>query len=87
MKQEHPRVSAYEQADEAYRQMRYSLVKFANAEKEYNDNSARLSPTQKDLLLSRMNFWRERARMFAAVYHVEKDVAHEQLRNLSAKYE
>lgn len=70
-------VSAAEQALEAYRQLRYSLVKFAEAEAELVDRAAegKLTPTLESILVSRAHAWRDRAIMFAAVYHVERDVA------------
>lgn len=74
MTQNWPAVSPWGQASEAYRQMRRSLVKFAQIEQEYLDREEDLTPTQKEILSNKMNFWRERVNMFAAVYHVEQDV-------------
>jgi hypothetical protein len=67
-------VSAAEQADIAYEQMRLSLVEYASCEAEFAANP-NLTPTQEQLIAERRNRWRDRVMVFAAVYHVERDVA------------
>lgn len=69
-------VSAEEQAKIAYRQMRESLVQFAAAEVELAERqkAGELTPTLESLIFMKLVNARERAVMFAAVYHVEMAV-------------
>jgi hypothetical protein len=73
-------VSAFEQADIAYEQMRRALVKFSEVESEMHARLQRgdLTPTQENILIGRMNGQRDRIMIFAAVYHVERDVERRQ---------
>lgn len=69
-------VSPQVQAEEAYRQMRLSLVKYAAAEAEMLERTdyKTLTPTLEGILVARAHAWRDRAAMFALVYQVEMDV-------------
>lgn len=66
-------ITAAEQAEVAYGELRRSLVKFAEAESELLDSERRLSPTQETIVMSRLTLWRERAVMFAAIYQAERE--------------
>lgn len=64
-------LSAAEQSEVAYREMRRSLVKFAQLEAELLER--KLSPTQEDIVVARLTLARERVVMWALVYGVERD--------------
>lgn len=65
-------VAPAEQAEVAYRELRRSLVRFAEFESQLIDGAGKLTPTQEDIVVSRLRLWRERAIMFALVYQVER---------------
>lgn len=73
-------VSAAEQATIAYREMRRSLRRFANLEADIAARRAanQLPPNVEALLAAERDSYRNRALLFAAVYHVERDVAQQQ---------
>lgn len=72
-------VSAAEQAEIAYREMRRSLVEYAAIEAEIAERtmSSRrtITPTEENILSTRLAYWKDRAMMFAAIYHVERSMA------------
>jgi len=70
-------VSAAEQAVIAYHEMRRSLRSFASLEADIAARRAadRLPPNVETMLSAERDSHRNRALLFAAVYHVERDVA------------
>lgn len=70
-------VGPAEQANAAYREMRRSLIRHAEVEAEMRAlaEAGNLVPANESILIGRLNNWRDRIMVFAAVYHVERDVA------------
>ena len=83
------KIEPQEQAVEAYREMRRSLVKYAEAEAELHErvtvNGERLTSIQEQLIVGRLHAWRDRAMMFAAVYHVEMDRSDRKFRSVGVR--
>lgn len=67
-------VSASEQARAAYKQMRRSLIKYAEVEAKFGDIES-MTSIQEEILVAERKRWRDRVLVFAAVYHVEVSVA------------
>lgn len=66
-------VSPAIQAEVAYREMRRSLIEYAAVEAEFLAKP-NMTSIEETLLVGRRSRWAERVRVFAAVYHVERDL-------------
>lgn len=75
-------VSAAEQAEIAYREVRRSLVKYAEIEAEYA-SVKNMTPAQDDYYAGRRSFWVARIQVFSAVYQVESAKADRDARRSS----